>query len=670
MFMKKLLIFCLFFVSMLTQAQHPLNMEKFADSLYVLLKNAPNDSVKAATYFNLVAYWAAKDSLKADECLQKGYQLIGNNVFLKGAYNAKKGYLYYYHQDLPNSTKHYLKADSLLQKVPDVMAYKLLADVWNNIGVIYQIEGNDEAYIEALLNKAIPNAEKAKDQNRVATYFISLGVCFLNLEQYSKSIHYLNKAEQILIKDKSQEFRLVSMYNRIIEAYLLSNDLPKAKEFIDKARIIFNKNPSSEQIALFHMVEGIYYKKTKNYVKAIALFNLGLSKVSGPNKIYHAHEININKLETLIEQKSYKEALILAKNLEGDSYFVELEENKAMVYLSLAQIYYHTNQFRLAYDYLNKHSDLKAQLYKSDLKEQINRLETKFNTQAKEKELAALKNQQKEVELELKNSRLYMALALAGMIIFLLVALLIFIYYKNNKKALAQKEIIHKQKISETEREKKLSVTNAVLEGQERERERVAKDLHDGLGGMLAGISVKFSVWEAKYLKEEGKEDFEKNKQQLDNAIAELRSISRNLMPESLLKYGLEAALEDLCEFYQSPKLHIDFQWYDVSNDIKIAAQLSIYRIIQELLSNAVKHANASQLLVQCSQNQNHFFITVEDNGNGFNISDTNIKGMGLHNIKNRVAFLNGKIEVLSTKTDGTIVNIEIDLNNLRNAEN
>ena len=397
---------------------------------------------------------------------------------------------------------------------------------------------------------------------------------------------------------------------------------------------------------------------------------MGLTKVTGPNKIYHAQEININKLETLIEQKSYKEALVLAKSLEKDPYFIELEENQAMVFLSLSQIYYNTNQLRLAYDYLNKHSDLKTQLYEKDLKEQVNRLETKFNTQAKEKELTALKNQQKEVQLELKNSRLYMALALAGMIIFLLVALLIFIYYKNNKKALAHKEIIHKQKIIETEREKKLSVTNAVLEGQERERERVAKDLHDGLGGLLAGISVKFSVWEAKYLKEEGKEDFKKNKQQLDNAIAELRNISRNLMPESLLKYGLEAALEDLCEFYQSPKLHIDFQWYDVSNDIKLTAKLSIYRIIQELITNAVKHAKATQLLIQCSQNKNYFFITVEDNGEGFNINDTMNKGMGLQNVRNRVAFLNGKIEVLSAKADGTTVNIEIDLNNLRDAEN
>ncbi len=669
--MKSKLFFLCFLCcfSPLIRAQHPLNMEKFADSLYQILKKAPNDSVKAATYFNLVAYWTPQDSLKARECMKKGLQFSGQNTFLNGTYYAKLGYLYYFHQDTENSKKNYLKADSLLQKVQHIMAYKMLADIWNNIGVIDQINGDDDAYVVSILNKAIPYAERAGDPNRVASLYISLGVGFMNLEQYSKAIPYFRKAEHILSKDKTQEFRLISMYNRAAEAYLLMDELPQAKEIIEKARSIFNANPDAEQMSLFYMVEGIYYRKVKQYNKAIAAFNLGLTKVKGPNKAYHAHELKINKLETLLEQQNYKEALTLAKSMESDTLLMEIEENRAMVYHSLSQIYRANNQMGLAYSYLKHYSDLKTKIHNEDLKEQINRLETKFNSQAKEKELVNLKNQQKEVHLKLKNSRLYMALAMAGMIIFLLLALLIFGYYRNNKKTLQQNDIIHKQKIADAEKEKQLSVTKAILEGQEKERERVAKDLHDGLGGMLAGISIKFSAWEAKYLKEEGRADFERNKQQLDGAIAELRSISRNLMPESLLKYGLEVALNDLCEFYESPKLSIDFQWYDISDKMKIGVQLNIYRIVQELLSNAVKHSQASQILVQCSQNEDRFYITVEDNGKGYNSSAENsTKGMGLNNVTNRVAFLNGKIEICSTTEEGTTVNIEIDLNILKNA--
>ena len=479
---SKLFIFCfLCCFSLFLQAQHPLNMEKFADSLYQTLKKAPNDSVKATTYFNLVTYWIPKDSLKARECMKKGLQFSGNNTFLNGAYYAKLGYLYYFHQDTENSKKNYLKADSLLQKVHHVMAYKMQADIWNNIGVIDQINGDDEDYIISILNKAIPYAERAGDANRVASLYISLGLGFMNLEQYGKAIPYFKKAENILVKDKAQEFRLVSMYNRAAEAYLLMNELPQAKEIIEKARIIFNINPDSEQISLFYMVEGIYYRKIKQYNKAIAAFNLGLRKVKGPNKAYHTHELNINKLETLLEQQNYNEALILAKSMENDALFVEIEENRAMVYNSLSRIYQANRQMDLAYIYLKKFSDLKTKIHEEDLKEQINRLETKFSTQAKEKELVNLKNQQKEVHLKLKTSRLYMALAIAGMTIFLLLALLVFGYYRNNKKTLQQKDIIHRQKISDAEKEKQLSVTKAILEGQEKERERVAKDLHDGL---------------------------------------------------------------------------------------------------------------------------------------------------------------------------------------------
>lgn len=661
--MKRCILFCIFMLfSVKMLGQHPLNMEKFADSLNHLLKTAPNDSVKAATYFNLVTYWMPKDSLKVDEYLKKGHTLAGNNTFLKGSYYAKMGYFYYFHRDLENSRKNYKTADSLLQNVHNVMAYKLLADVWNNIGIIDQINGDDDDYIRTLLDKTIPYAEKANDPNRVATYYISLGLCFMNLEQYNKSIEYFKKAEAILIKDKSQQFRLVSMYNRAAEAYLLTDKLPEAKEIIDKAQIIFNENPNSEQIALYYMVNGIYHRKTKQYSQAIAFFNSAVEKANGPNKIYHIQEVNINKLETLIESKNFTEALSLAKNLENDTLFTDLPENKALVLKSLAQIYFSTNQLNLAYTYLNQYAELKNTIYKEDLQEQINRLETKFNTQQKEKQLSYLQNQQKEVTLELKNSRLYTALAIAGMIIFLLAAALIFGYYRNNKKTMAQKDIIHKQKIAEAEREKQLLVTQSILEGQEKERERIAKDLHDGLGGMLAAISIKFSAWEAKYLKD-GRDDFEKSKQQLDYALVELRSISRNLMPESLLKYGLRVALNDLCEFYQTPQLAIDCQCYGLSDTLKLSVQLSIYRIIQELLSNAVKHAQPTQILVQCSQNENRLFITVEDNGKGYNVTENQtVKGMGLGNVQNRVASLNGKMEIFSSPNEGTTVNIEIEL--------
>jgi signal transduction histidine kinase len=133
------------------------------------------------------------------------------------------------------------------------------------------------------------------------------------------------------------------------------------------------------------------------------------------------------------------------------------------------------------------------------------------------------------------------------------------------------------------------------------------------------------------------------------------------MMPETLLKFGLEIALKDLCEFYMRDSIHIDFQAFCIQENLPLTVQINIYRIVQEILSNAIRHANAENIVLQCSQDGNDFFITIEDNGTGF---DTSIlarkKGMGLDNVKNRVEYLKGKTEIISTPGEGTTINIEL----------
>lgn len=203
-----------------------------------------------------------------------------------------------------------------------------------------------------------------------------------------------------------------------------------------------------------------------------------------------------------------------------------------------------------------------------------------------------------------------------------------------------------------------------MLDGEEKERERIAKELHDGLGGMLAGVKINFSGWGSKTLSSEQREDFDKILHQLDKSVGELRGVARNLMPESLLKFGLETALKDLSEFYMNDDLEIDLQTYTINAAIPLSMQLHIYRIVQELLSNAIKHSKATNILLQCSQNKKNFFITVEDNGVGFNPEDLrHKKGMGIHNVKNRVDYLKGKFDMNSQQGEGATVNIELKIN-------
>jgi two-component system, NarL family, sensor kinase len=212
------------------------------------------------------------------------------------------------------------------------------------------------------------------------------------------------------------------------------------------------------------------------------------------------------------------------------------------------------------------------------------------------------------------------------------------------------------------ESQQELAVSNALLEGEEVERKRLARDLHDGLGSMLSGLKLYMSKLSSDTV-QNAPVMIENVNNQLDNSIKELRHIAQNMMPESLLKLGLEASLKDLCLKFNSDNLAVEFQYYAENNTISESKQIMIYRIVQELIHNVVKHAKASKILVSCSQNDAVFLITVEDNGVGFDSKKSNLfDGMGLKNIKNRVEFLKGKLDIDSQSQKGAVFNIELNI--------
>ena len=207
------------------------------------------------------------------------------------------------------------------------------------------------------------------------------------------------------------------------------------------------------------------------------------------------------------------------------------------------------------------------------------------------------------------------------------------------------------------DQQRQTQVTQALLTGEENERGRLARDLHDGLGGMLAGVKLDLSRVAGE--KDVPRGELHKAVDRLGKAVYELRGIARNLMSESITRSGLESALRDLCENSASPQLKIIFNAFGIQEHIAPGTQVMIYRIVQEILSNAIKHSGASKMMVQCSQEEDTFFLTVEDNGSGFDTSKKDNTGMGLNNIQNRVSFLNGTMHIDSSG-DGTAINIEL----------
>ena len=232
------------------------------------------------------------------------------------------------------------------------------------------------------------------------------------------------------------------------------------------------------------------------------------------------------------------------------------------------------------------------------------------------------------------------------------------------KLQMKQKQKIQQQRIGELETQQQLTATEAVLKGEEQERTRLAKDLHDGLGGMLSGIKYSFTTMKGNLvMTPENHQDFERSMEMLDSSIREMRRVAHNMMPEALVRFGLDTALNDFCnDINQSGALKINYQSIGLDGiPIDQTTAITLYRIIQELINNTMKHANATTAIVQVTKSNGQLSVTVEDDGKGFDTSILkNNKGIGWVNIQNRVEFLKGKLDIRSKEGEGTSVQIEM----------
>ncbi|MDR2928521.1 MAG: sensor histidine kinase [Cytophagaceae bacterium] len=205
--------------------------------------------------------------------------------------------------------------------------------------------------------------------------------------------------------------------------------------------------------------------------------------------------------------------------------------------------------------------------------------------------------------------------------------------------------IILRQKIKNERKEKQLAAANAVLEWEKKERKRFASDLHDGINGMLAAIKIKLAT----------AEHLHSVRQQLDNCIETIRRMARGMMPASLERYGIKAALEDYCQLFPN----VNFHFFGSDVRIEERLELTVYYCAYELVNNSYRHSGAENIHVQLVQDAASVSLTVQDDGCGFN-PKTVASGAGLKNISNRIAAFGGTMDIASAH--GTEVYIELKI--------
>lgn len=668
--MKIFFVLLILTLPLICRPQMVITLDKdssFISDLEKKFNHASSDSLKAINAFTLSStYKRIKDTVKARQYLQEGTLLSRGNPFLEATSQFYEAFLMLGQYDNATVEKKLRQSDSLLKKFDFPAAFKTRANIWITLGVLEQIKGSEKNALDAYMNQALPFAKKSHDDFIQGNANKFIGIIFLNSEERDKAATYLQTALRFFERSRKEENP--TRLEAILETSIISaeNDvyrkkMESAKATLDKASQILAPYPNSNVYLFYYYVEGIYFDRLKEYTKAINSFNKGISMIVGKAENYYINRLKYAKFSTLLNLKQYNGAISTMLDLLKSPLIFPTD--RKIYYKELATTYAQTGNMREAYNWSQQYITISDSLYDKKYRADLVELEKKYETAEKENKITQLEAEKRKNAYEIKTARLNGLLWAIGCILFLVLAAFLYYFLRNNRKLSNQKEINHQQQLKQIRQQQQIELSEAMMRGEEIEQQRIARDLHDGLGGMLAGLKIRL----AKDLREKTitNEQIDISMGQLDDSINELRRIARNMMPETLIRFGIDSSLRDLCEALSNDNTRIHYESYEISKNIEISRQIVIYRIVQEGLANALRHANASVIDLQCSQNNGTFYITIEDNGSGFDLNSlATQKGIGLKNIENRVNYLDGQLQILSVPNEGTTLHIELNVDN------
>ena len=396
-----------------------------------------------------------------------------------------------------------------------------------------------------------------------------------------------------------------------------------------------------------------------NEAQAIKVIEQRMALALNDSTEYTMDETYLTLANKYIQTNQYDKALQLLNRMD-EKFFPEVLAQKAR-YKLYYELYKKTRQPEEAHQSIEKYMNIQDSSYQQILNTNIADLEVKYETALKQRELA-------EKDLALAQAKMIQR-SYFGLSALLALGLLTWLFYHRRKlkyqREMNAKEVeLQAQKIKELEQKNILLSLNSLIEGQEAERLRIAQDLHDGLGGLLTTVKAHFNSIQREIENVRTLNVYAKTNQLIDEACVEVRRIAHDMVPYSIKISGLEGALEDLKQsiITRGPACELEIHHVDPAKIPENKSNM-IFRIIQELTNNAVKHANASRIFIQLIQHENTLHIMVEDNGKGFDINQVvSNRGLGLKSIDSRVNYLGGKINFDSSPGHGTIANIEIPL--------
>ncbi len=576
-----------------------------------------------------------------------------------------------------------VNTDSLRAVINSGRPYEEKVNAAINLVKSFELKNFDSAIIEG--DKALQMARKNTDSTSVAELKRTIGVA--NYFKGNYDVAAKNYYESIaILEGKKDKKRLAPVYNDLAKLYRKTKDLDRSIENYNKASAIYTELKDTSGISMILNESGVVYEYREDYKEAINRYtasmklaeaagdslsvSYSLSNIAGVYVIEKKYELaEANLLRALYIRQELKDSFAMAltfsdlgvaMNAKGDypkaiKYltlsnrvaerlkYPELQSNN---YTELAAVAQKQGDFQKAFEFFTKRTALRDSLYDLEKTRQTKEMEAKYESAKKEQQIEAQKSR-----LRLQT---FLFIGIGGLILLsLLFANSQYKRYRLKKETQLQAEIMKQQEMA----------AKAVMEAEENERERIAKDLHDGVGQMMSAAKMNLSAFESEIhlTSDEQKKSLEKIIQLVDESCKEVRTVSHIMMPNALLKNNLSVAINDFVNKLSQKNLRVQVSTEGLDERLDSTIETVLYRVIQECVHNAIKHAGATTLDISLIRDRDGISGTIEDNGKGFDIADKDkYEGIGLKNIITRIGYLKGTVDFDSAPGRGTLIALHV----------
>lgn len=550
----------------------------------------------------------------------------------------------------PTAEVYFYAALYINIKLPDA---RKVAFILNFLGTTLRSQGKFELSLQRYL-QSVSIYESYGNKHGISNVYNNIGVLYKSFGDYDRALEYYFIALEMK-KEIDHEEGIAAVYANIATLYNDIFENEEALKYQKKAVDTYKKMDDKKGLAIAYNNMASYFIDMKSIDSAYHYNDMSyqLNKKYGGKKDLTLNILNFSSI--YYNQGAFHKAKLYAENGLQESDEMGTVELNIPIYELLMNICDSLGDYNSAFQYQTLYFSLRDSLFGSKTRTEIEQLDLQYQTQKKE---ATIESQRSEIlERDLRLNRRNTVIYVGVVLLLLLIAFFAFWLYRARTRR--QKEL--SALLLKDERQK----SKEIIEAVEEERQRIARDLHDGLGQNLAAIKLGM-IHVSEALAGNSTADLRKkvddNISFVDQTYKETRNLSHQMMPKALFSLGLVDAMRDLAErifFNAGAAFTFD---HNLDSRYNQVIEIGVYRIFQEVCNNIIKHANASKIDISLLKTSSILTLIVEDNGKGFIHEPEKEIGIGVQNMQNRANTMNGTIELTSMPGKGATVLLRIPL--------